>query len=107
MTFAIIKTGGKQYLVKKGDILLIEKLPQKVGEKITLDQILLIGDEKDKEVKIGQPLVKEAKVEAEILEQIKGPKVKVIKFKRKVRYHRKKGHRQPLTRVKIIKIAIL
>lgn len=103
-TFAIIKTGGKQYLVKEGDILTIEKLPEKVGEKIIFDQVLLVSDEKGKEIKIGQPLVKEAKVEAEILEQTKGPKVKVIKFKRKIRYHRKKGHRQSLTKVKIIKI---
>ncbi|MGC9049097.1 MAG: 50S ribosomal protein L21 [Patescibacteria group bacterium] len=102
--FAIIKTGGKQYLVKKGDVLFVEKLAGKVGEKIDFDQILLIGEEKDGELKIGQPLVKGAKVKAEILEQSKGPKIKVIKFKRKVRYHRKKGHRQPLTKVKILEI---
>lgn len=102
--FAVIKTGGKQYLVKEGDVLSVEKLPQKVGEKIIFDQVFLIGDEKNKEVKIGQPIVKDAKVEAEILEQGKRPKIKVIKFKRKVRYHRKKGHRQFQTKVKIIKI---
>jgi large subunit ribosomal protein L21 len=102
--FAVIKTGGKQYLVKEGDILSIEKLAGQVGEKIIFDQILLIGN--NQKIKIGQPLVKDAKVEAEILEQGKGPKVKVIKFKRKVRYHRKKGHRQPFTKVKIVKISL-
>lgn len=102
--FAIIKTGGKQYQVKEGEVLTIEKLPQKAGDKIVFDKVLLIDGE---EVKIGQPLVSGAKVEAEILEQKRGPKIKVIKYKPKVRYHRKKGHRQSLTKVKILKIANL
>jgi large subunit ribosomal protein L21 len=99
--FAVIKTGGKQYQVEEGEVLTIEKLAQKAGDKIVFDKVLLIGDE---EVKIGQPLVSGAKVEAEILEQKRGPKIKVIKYKPKVRYHRKKGHRQSLTKVKILKI---
>lgn len=102
--FAIIKTGGKQYLVKEGDVLTIEKLPQRVGGKIDFSQILLVGDEKAEKTQIGQPTVKGVKVEAEILDQGKGPKVRIIKFKPKVRYRRKTGHRQPLTKVKILKI---
>lgn len=103
MIFAVIKTGGKQYLVKEGDVLLIEKIRGKLGEKFNFDQILLLAN--DKATQIGTPLVSEAKVEVEILDQIKGPKIKVIKFKRKTRYHRKKGHRQLYTKIKIVKIA--
>jgi len=104
MTFAIIKTGGKQYLVKEGDVLTIEKLPTQKGGKISFDQVLLAGDEKGEALKIGQPMVTGVKVEAEILDQTKDKKVHVIKFKSKVRYHRHRGHRQQITKVKIIKI---
>lgn len=91
-------------MVKEGDVLTIEKLPQRVGGKIDFSQILLVGDEKAEKTQIGQPTVKGVKVEAEIIEQGKGPKVRIIKFKPKVRYRRKTGHRQPLTKVKILKI---
>ena len=104
MNLAVIKTGGKQYLIKEGDVILVEKIAGQAGKRIVLDQVLLVADEK--EVKVGVPLVSGAKIEAEILEQIKGPKVKVIKFKRKVRYHRKRGYRQPYTRIKITKISL-
>jgi large subunit ribosomal protein L21 len=102
--FAVIKTGGKQYLVREGDVIEIEKKSAQVGDKIVFDEVLLLADEKT--TKIGTPLVKGAKVEAEVLEQLKGPKIKVIKFKRKVRYHRKRGHRQSYTKVKITKISL-
>jgi len=102
MNLAVVKTGGKQYLVKEGDVVLVEKIAGQAGQRIVLDQVLFAADEK--EMKVGTPLISGAKIEAEILEQIKGPKVKIIKFKRKVRYHRKRGHRQLYTKIKIIKI---
>ncbi len=102
MSFAVIKTGGKQYLVEEKDVLLVERTIGRESEKITFDQVLLLVDEKG--IKIGTPLVFGAKTEAEIVSQIKGPKVKIIKFKPKTRYHRKRGHRQLYTKVKITKI---
>ena len=99
---AVIRTGGKQYLVKEGDILHIEKLPQKEGEKVEFET-LAIYDLKTGEAKIGQPTLKE-KVKGELLEQLKGDKIRVARFKAKVRYRKVKGHRQMLSTVKITKI---
>jgi len=102
----VIKTGGKQYKVKKGDIIKIEKSPGKVGEKIIFDKVLLIGEEDGKKLEIGKPYLSNIRVEGEILEQGKDKKIKVVKFKRKTRYHRKKSHRQLYTKVKIKKILV-
>jgi large subunit ribosomal protein L21 len=102
MKLAVIKTGGKQYLVKEGQILKIEKIEPARGKTIKFDQVLLRVD--GEEVAIGQPYLKDAKIEAEILEQGKTKKVMVIKYKAKTRYKRKKGHRQFFTKVKIVKI---
>lgn len=99
---AVIKTGGKQYKVKKGDILKIEKVDKKDGAKINFET-LLIADTEGKEVNIGKPLVKE-KVEAKLLEQGREKKVSVIKYKNKTRYLRNKGHRQHFSKVEIVKI---
>ncbi|MDD2646599.1 MAG: 50S ribosomal protein L21 [Patescibacteria group bacterium] len=104
MNFAIIKTGGKQYLVKVGQTLFFEKLAGAKDKNYSFDQVLLVGDEKGEVVKIGKPYLSGASVDAEILGQIKGPKVHVMKFKSKVRYHRNVGHRQQLTKAKITKI---
>lgn len=101
---AVIKTGGKQYLVRECDTLKIEKIDGKVGGKVKFDQVLLLTDEGGKEVKIGKPLVSGAKVEGKILEQGRDKKLLVIKYKRKVRYQKKQGHRQLFTKVKIEKI---
>lgn len=103
MNIAVIKTGGKQYIIKEGTTLKVEKLLGKVGDRIVLDQVFLVGDE-GAEVKIGTPTVAGAKVEATILEQGRGEKVTVIKYKRKVRYKRKVGHRQFFTKMKMEKI---
>ena len=100
---AIIQTGGKQYIVKEGTILKVEKLLGKVGDKLTFDHVLLTGDP-GAEVKVGAPTVAGARVQATILEQGRAPKVTVIKYKRKVRYKRKLGHRQSYTKVRIEKI---
>lgn len=97
--FAIIATGGKQYKVKEGQILKVEKLADE--GTITFDEVLLIGGEK---AKIGTPYVAGAKVQATILGDVKGTKVSVRKYKAKVRYRRKTGHRQKYTQLKIDKI---
>jgi large subunit ribosomal protein L21 len=99
---AIIKTGGKQYKVKEGDKIKVEKLEGEEGSKIIFSEVLFIGDEKD--VKIGTPMISGAKVEGKILKTAKGKKVVGIKFKAKKRYKVKFGHRQTMTEVEIIKI---
>lgn len=101
---AVIRTGGKQYLVKEGDVLRVEKLDKKVGSKISFKDILLCFDPKKKTgAEIGRPVLK-VKVEAEVLAEEKGKKVSVIKYKPKIRYHRNVGHRQWQTKVKILSI---
>ncbi len=101
--YAIIKTGGKQYKVSEGNILRVEKLPVEVGEKITFEEIIFLTDGKGN-VKIGDPHVSEAKVIAEVLEQGRDKKILVYKYKRRKNYHKKQGHRQPFTKIKIEKI---
>ena len=100
--FAVIKTGGKQYKVQDGDKILIEKLPQNDGENVSFDQVLLYVNSED--VKIGQPFIGDAKVVGKILEHGKGDKKIVFRYKSKTRYKKKKGHRQPYTKVEILKI---
>lgn len=102
MSLAIIKTGGKQYLVKKGDKIKIEKLAAKEGATVKFDT-LLITDEKGSKVEIGKPLLK-SKVEAKILKQDREKKILVIKYKNKIRYKRRVGHRQPYSLIQIEKI---
>jgi large subunit ribosomal protein L21 len=99
MTLAVIKTGGKQYLVKKGDKIKIEKLEGKEGSEINFTEVLLL--QKDKKVEIGKPFLKDAKVVAKILKQGKGEKVIIFKYKPKKRYKKKAGHRQPYTEIEI------
>jgi large subunit ribosomal protein L21 len=99
---AIIKTGGKQYLVSPGDKIKIEKVEKKEGQDITFKEILLV--EKRNKVKIGTPLIKGAKVIGKVLSQGKAKKIIVLKYKAKTRYKVKKGHRQPFTEVEITKI---
>lgn len=100
--FAVIKTGGKQYKVKKDDKLLVEKLDGDEGAKITLDQVLMVVDGKTS--KVGEPLVKGATVEATVVAQTRGPKITIFKKKRRQNYRRKKGHRQDLTMIQITNI---
>ncbi len=99
---AIIKTGGKQYKVKAGDKIKVEKLEGEEGSVITFDEVLFLGD--DKSVKVGTPVVKGATVEGKILKTAQGKKVVGIKHKAKKRYSVKFGHRQIMTEVEIIKI---
>lgn len=100
--FAVIKTGGKQYRVQKGDILQVERLDTKQGQTVVFDEILLIQD--GKKILIGTPLVEKAKVKAEVIENFKDDKVVIFKKKRRKQYKKKTGHRQVLTRVKIEEI---
>lgn len=103
MKFAVIKTGGKQYLVTEGQELEIEKLEHD-GAKVVFDEVLLVADEKKAEV--GQPLVTGAKVTAKVIEDGRAEKKLVFRYKAKVRYKKKKGHRQPYTKVAIEKISV-
>jgi large subunit ribosomal protein L21 len=101
---AVIKTGGKQYIIFPGHELQIEKIEGKPNTKISFNQILLFVS--DKRIKIGNPIVNNAKVEAVLLETKKVKKVKVFKFKAKKRYKKSIGHRQNKTKIKIEKIII-
>ena len=99
---AVIKTGGKQYLVQPGDKIKVELLDKKEGETVVFSDVLLL--EKSKKIEIGNPIVKDAKVEAKILKHGKADKIIVFKYKPKKRYQRKLGHRQQYTEVEITNI---
>lgn len=100
---AVIRTGGKQYKVAVGDKIKVEKLEEKEGEKVNFSEVLFVGDEKN--IQLGSPLIKEAKVEGKVLNTAKEKKVVGIKFKAKKRYKVKFGHRQIMSEVEITKIA--
>ncbi len=106
MKFAVIETGAKQYKISEGDTINIEKLSKKEeykeGDKITFDKVLLIDDEKD--TKIGEPYLKDSKVEAEFIKQDRNKKIRMMKFKSKSNYLKRMGHRQTYNQVKITKI---
>jgi len=102
--FAIIRTGGKQYKVAEGDKVLIEKLDLEQGGEFDFEEVLLIANGKAENAKIGQPLVEGAKVHARVLEQGRADKKIVFKYHSKTRYKKKKGHRQPFTKVEILRI---
>jgi len=99
---AVIKTGGKQYLVSPGQKIKIEKIKEKEDQEVDFNDVLLL--EKGKKIEIGAPLIKGAKVIGKIIRQGKAKKVIIFKYKAKKRYKVKKGHRQPFTEVEIIKI---
>ena len=99
--YAIITTGGKQYKVSQDDVITVEKLDAKVGDKINLDVMMLVDGDK---VTNGNPLVKNAEVVAEVLEHGKEDKIVVFKYKAKKNYRRKQGHRQPFTALKIVSV---
>lgn len=102
--FAVITTGGKQYIVHEGEELKVEKIDVEEGKSIELD-VLLVADEEGKSVKVGTPTVSGAKVKATIVAHERAKKVAVVKYKPKVRYRRNVGHRQPFTKIKIEKIS--
>lgn len=98
---AVISTGGKQYLVKTGDTLKVEKLTAAEGEKVTFDNVLLMAGEAGENLEIGTPYVEGATVAATVVKQGKSRTVRVEKFKNKTRYHKVHGQRQRFTEVKI------
>ena len=100
--FAVIKTGGKQYVVSPGQKLNIEKLEIEAGKQVVFEHVFLVADE-DK-AKVGNPLVKGATVQAKVLRQFRTKKIIVFKYKAKTRHHKKAGHRQHMTEVEIEKI---
>ncbi len=102
--FAVIETGGKQYRVSEGDIITVEKLEgeHKSGDKIVFDSVLLIDNGED--VSLGEPYLDKHKVTGEFIEEGKGKKVSVMRYRSKSRYFKNKGHRQPYNKVKIVSI---
>lgn len=96
--FAIIKTGGKQFKVQNGDVIFVEKLNAEIGESVSFDVLML---EDNGEVKIGAPIVEDAKVSGKVLAHGKEKKILIYKYKSKKNYHRRAGHRQPFTKVEI------
>ena len=99
--YAVIETGGKQYRVQEGDVLDVERIAGVSDEQkdVVFDRVLLVGEGDD--VKVGTPVVDGASVSAELVSEVRGPKVIVFKFKRRKQYRRKNGHRQDLHRVRI------
>ena len=96
--YAIVKTGGKQYRVEKGDTIYVERLDVSAGDKVTLAEVLLVGGE---ETRVGQPTVKDASVVAKVLAQGRDAKVRVFKYKKRKHYRRTRGHRQSYTALQI------
>lgn len=102
--FAVVRTGGKQYRVIQDEVLRVERLPGDVGQTVELKEVLLVAG--DGTIRVGLPLVKGAKVTAEIVEQARAAKVLIFKYKRRKRYRRKRGHRQYFTAIRIKAIAV-
>ena len=102
--YAVIETGGKQYRVQQGDVITVEKLNVEAGEKVTFDKVLVVND--GEAVTVGTPCVEGATVGATVVENGKGKKVVIFKYKAKKDYRKKQGHRQPYTMVKIDEIAV-
>ena len=101
---AIIVTGGKQYKVAEGDVIYIEKLEQEAGESVTFDRVLAVLDGDN--TRFGAPVVEGASVEAKVVKNGKGKKIRVFKYRPKKGYRRRQGHRQPYTKVEIGKISV-
>lgn len=97
--FAVIKTGGKQYRVKAGDKLLVEKLPAEVGAEVLLDKVLMLAE--GEKVTLGKPLVAGASVRATVVAHTKGEKIKIFKMRRRKHYRKTLGHRQSYTELRV------
>lgn len=102
-TYAVIETGGKQYRVEKGTSLLVDRLRAKEGEKVALRAVMF----RDKEVVLGAKDLEKVKVEATVAEHLRGPKVKVFKYKPKKGYRRRAGHRSELTKLEVTEVKLL
>ncbi len=102
MKYAVVRSGGKQYIAREGETIEVDRLPLEIGKPVSFDDVLLIAD--GKKVQVGGPLVKGATVKGKVLDQFKSKKIVVFKYIPKERYRRKKGHRQHYTRVEIEEI---
>lgn len=102
--YAVIKTGGKQHKVTEGELLNVEKIVGSKGDMVVFNEVLMVAGEGS--VRVGTPLVEGAQVIGEIVAQTKGPKINVFRMKRRKGYHKKTGHRQQLTSMKIKQISI-
>jgi large subunit ribosomal protein L21 len=103
--YAIIRSGGKQHKVSKGDVFRVEKIEKKVGEKVEFEEVLLVVGDKSG-VKVGQPLVADARVVTTVLGEDKSPKILVFKKKKRKQYRRTRGHRQSFTTLKVEEIIV-
>lgn len=101
---AVIATGGKQYLVSPGQVIRVERLPEAKGSAVEFTRVLLVN--RDGQVLVEPTALARAKVTGEVVAQAKGPKITVVKFKRRKNYRRTKGHRQPVTAVRITKVEV-
>jgi large subunit ribosomal protein L21 len=101
--YAVIESGGKQYKVSEGTVLKVEKLEAAAGDRLSIDKVLMVNDENGN-VKVGNPMVSNARVEVEVVEQGRHKKVVVFKYKRRKNYRKKQGHRQPFTKIRVLKI---
>lgn len=101
--YAVVQTGGKQYKVSEGEFLKVEKLPAEVGEKLVLDQVLMLKDD-DGNAKVGDPLVTGARITVEIVEQGRDKKIVIFKYKKRKNCRKKQGHRQAYSKIKVEKI---
>lgn len=104
MKYAVIQSGGKQYKVSEGDIIEVERLESKPSEEILFDKVLLYVSNEPRVFEVGRPHLKEITVKGKVLEEKRGKKIRVSKFKAKVRYRKTIGHRQSLSKVSIEKI---
>jgi len=102
--YAVIRTGGKQHRVSEGELLTVEKLDGGKGDSVVFDCVLMVA--REGEVRVGKPVVEGAKVVGEIVSQTKGPKIYVFKRKRRKGFHKKTGHRQQLTQMRIKEISV-
>jgi large subunit ribosomal protein L21 len=104
IVYAVMRSGARQYRAGVGDSILVEKLSAEVGQKLELDEVLMVAD--GERVEVGRPTVKGAKVLATVVAQEKGPKIRIFKYHPRKRYRRRAGHRQRYTRLRVDKIVV-
>jgi large subunit ribosomal protein L21 len=104
LMYAVVKTGGKEYRISQGDLIRVEKMEGKVGDQVTMKDILMVSHEG--QVQVGNPLLANAVITGEIVQQVKGKKVLIYKMKRRKNYRRTKGHRQTYTYIRVNDISL-
>lgn len=104
MKYAIVESGGKQFRAEEGQSLTLDLLPEKIGDNVTLDKVLMVVDGEN--VEVGTPYLKGASVKAKVVEQIKGKKILILKYKPRIQYRKHTGHRQKYTRLLVDSIVM-